>query len=115
MFFGKHIAIGDLNADGKTDLVVGATSYSAGGRAYIFYNDGQYSTAASSADVIITSEASGNNFGRTPATGDLNADGKTDLIVGASGYSSSTGRAYIFYKYGSYPSGATSAAVIISV
>jgi hypothetical protein len=40
---------------------------------------------------------------------------QTDLAVGAYRYSSSTGRAYIFYNDGSYPTGAASADTIILV
>ena len=50
------------------------------------------------ADVIMTGEATDNNFGCSVSTaGDVNGDGYADVIVGASGYSSYTGRAYIYY------------------
>ncbi|MCA9340401.1 MAG: FG-GAP repeat protein, partial [Candidatus Saccharibacteria bacterium] len=95
--FGTSLATGDFNADGLEDLVVGAPEYSSNtGRAYIFYG---YATTSSAtgADVTLTGGASNNGFGNSLATGDFNADGKDDLAVGASSYSSGTGRAYIFY------------------
>jgi formylmethanofuran dehydrogenase subunit C len=114
-FFGDSFSPGDFNADGRVDLAIGANFYSSStGRAYIFYNDGSMPTTAATADVIITGEATGNYFGRSLASGDWNADGKTDLAVGASSYSSSTGRAYIFSNDGSIPTTAATADVIIT-
>jgi hypothetical protein len=96
--FGASLTAGDFNADGRIDLAVGADNYaSQTGRAYIFYNDGSISTTAATADVIITGEGTNNYFGRTLGVGDLNADGKTDLVVTAW---VSTGRVYIFYGDG---------------
>ncbi|MBP5993292.1 MAG: FG-GAP repeat protein [Candidatus Moranbacteria bacterium] len=113
--FGQAMVAGDFNADGKTDLAVAAHGYSSDtGRAYIFYNDGSLTPSAASADVVITGETTGSSFGTTLTTGDLNADGKTDLAVSAIGYSSSTGRAYIFYNDGSIPTTAATADVIIT-
>jgi formylmethanofuran dehydrogenase subunit C len=112
--FNSSLASGDFNADGKTDLAVGAYGYSTStGRAYIFYNDGSLPTTAATADVIITGEAS-SYFGSSLASGDWNADGKTDLAVGTSSYSASTGRVYIFYNDGSIPTDAASADIIIT-
>jgi hypothetical protein len=114
-YFGATLASGDLNADGRQDLVVGAYGYSSNtGRAYIFYNDGSIPTTAATADVIITGEATTNYFGFGIGIGDFNADGRTDLVVGADGYSTSTGRAYIFYNDGSIPTTAATADVIIT-
>jgi len=113
-YFGRFLAAGDFNADGKTDLAVGASWYATyTGRAYIFYNDGSYPILASSADATITGEATNNYFGVSLAAGDFNADGKTDLVVGAISYSS-TGRVYVFQNDGSYPADAVSADTIIS-
>lgn len=94
------IAVADLNADGRDDLVIGAYGYTASvGRVYILYNDGDYPTNVATADVIITGEVSNSSFGWTVASGDVNADGKDDLIVGAYTYGAYTGRAYIFYTH----------------
>jgi hypothetical protein len=113
-YFGKTLAIGDLNNDRRIDLVVGAERYNAyTGRAYIFYNDGSIPTTAASADTIITGEATNNFFGISLAVNDFNADGKTDLIAGANGYSSNTGRAYIFYNDGTYAATASTADTMI--
>jgi FG-GAP repeat/FG-GAP-like repeat len=113
--FGVAMTSGDLNSDGRTDIIVGARGHATStGRAYIFYNDGSIPTAAASADVTITGETTGNYFGAGMATGDLNADGETDLVVGAERYSSRTGRAYMFYNDGSIPTTAATADVTLT-
>src|SRR3989339_626996 len=108
--FGYASAIGDLNADGKNDLVISAYSLS---KVYIFYNDGSYANDAASADKIITGD-SWSFFGSYILISDLDADGDNDLAVNAWGYSSSRGRVYIFYNDGSYPATATGADEIIT-
>ncbi len=113
-YFGWTLASGDLNADGKADLAVGATAAGGNGRTYVFYNDGDYVSYVLSADLIITGQSSGNGFGSSLTTGDFNSDGKIDLAAGAPSYSSTAGRVYVFYNDGSYPSTAASADVIIT-
>jgi hypothetical protein len=50
------------------------------------------------ANVILTGGATNNYFGRSVSTaGDVNGDGYSDVIVGAYGYTTSTGRAYIYF------------------
>jgi hypothetical protein len=94
--FGRGMTIGDFNADGKVDLAVGAETSGNSGRVYIFYNDGSYSSAVGSADITLDGEGNSTRFGYAMTSGDLNADGKTDLVVGAYGYSTNTGRVYLF-------------------
>ncbi|MBK6877799.1 MAG: FG-GAP repeat protein [Ignavibacteria bacterium] len=50
------------------------------------------------ADVSLGGEATNNRFGNSVSNaGDVNGDGFSDVIVGAWGYSSYKGRAYIYY------------------
>ncbi|MBS1519168.1 MAG: FG-GAP repeat protein, partial [Bacteroidetes bacterium] len=96
-YFGVSVSdAGDFNGDGFSDFIVGANGYSGStGRAYIFFGGNSPDTLA---DVIMTGEATGNNFGYSVSSaGDVNGDGFTDVITGAYGNSSFTGKAYIYY------------------
>jgi hypothetical protein len=90
--FGCSVAsAGDTNGDGYGDAIVGDSI----GRVYIYFGN---STMDSTADVTMTGEATGNDFGYSVASaGDVNGDGYSDAIVGAKSYNSSQGRVYIYF------------------
>ena len=94
--FGWSVSdAGDVNNDGYDDVIVGAFGYSSNtGRAYLFFGGASMNNTA---DVIMTGESTNNRFGYSVSTADnVNNDGYDDVIVGAYGYSSNTGRAYVF-------------------
>jgi len=96
--YGTSVApAGDVNGDGFGDVIVGAESDGTGGKAYVYFGG---SSPDAVADLTLTGEASGDSFGHSVGAGDVNGDGKSDLIVGAP-YNDTggvdAGRAYVFY------------------
>jgi hypothetical protein len=95
--FGSSVSsAGDVDGDTYDDVIVGAYRYnSSTGRAYIFCGG---SSMDATADVTMDGEGTGNYFGYSVSgAGDVNGDNYDDVIVGAYGYNSQTGRAYIYY------------------
>ena len=84
--FGITVAgAGDVNGDGYDDVIVGATQNDAAGvnagRAYVYFGGLGMDAVA---DLTLTGEAAGDNFGiSVAAAGDVNGDGYDDVIVGA--------------------------------
>jgi hypothetical protein len=99
--FGSPVAgAGDVNADGYDDLLVGARLHdSAGadaGRAYI-YLGGPGIALDPSPDAVLDGAAMNDHFGAAAASaGDVNGDGFADVVIGAFGYASNTGAAYVY-------------------
>ncbi|MES2642228.1 MAG: MopE-related protein [Myxococcota bacterium] len=99
---GSSVAgVGDVNGDGKADLLIGAPgrSSSAGG-VYLFTSIAGGTTDLSVASAILTGESSSDYAGTTvDGAGDVNGDGYDDILVGAYGDddgASSAGASYIF-------------------
>lgn len=112
--FGSGIAtIGDRDADGRDDFVIGAHNAGGGsrGRAYV------YSGVSGQRTCTLTTGPGGVNFGlyMMGAAGDLNADGTPDFFVSDFNANSGTGltRAYdgidcsVMYKWEGEKSGDT--------
>jgi len=79
-FFPLGAAIGDLNGDGKPDIVV-FSSYNGANfaRLYVFVNDGLGGFGGP--NIIELGAQTGNSADRAVAIGDFNGDGKPDLMV----------------------------------
>ncbi|HWP32679.1 MAG TPA: integrin alpha, partial [Solirubrobacterales bacterium] len=102
--FGFSVATaGDVNGDGFSDVIVGAELFDNGetneGRAFVYH--GSATGLAASPAWTAESNQAGAGFGRSVATaGDVNGDGFSDVIVGASLYDNGQndeGRAFVYY------------------
>lgn len=87
--FGSAFTTGDLNADGRPDLIVGAPGRSGGaGVLHTFLGS---STGTLAPGSVITPESvygtaeAGDRFGSALASADFNRDGRTDALVGVPG------------------------------
>ncbi|MDD5033005.1 MAG: FG-GAP-like repeat-containing protein, partial [Candidatus Pacebacteria bacterium] len=90
---------GDVNGDGYTDVIVGASGDNSNtGKAYIYYGGPAMDNTA---DVTFTGGGENYQLGiSVSSAGDVNGDGYTDVIVGASDATAggtSRGQAYIYY------------------
>lgn len=97
--FGDALATGDVNADGRADIAVGAPREDVGapnqGRVYVF--SGANGALLLTLDLPNPKEAS---FGSALAMGEMNGDAKDDICVGAHnedvGANQDQGRVYCF-------------------
>jgi hypothetical protein len=104
--FGVGLASGDVNGDGLSDVIVGASSYnSSQGRLYVFYGGLLVSESGVGADVKINGTAS-SGFGGSVSSGDVNGDGFADIVVGAVAADSSGGLVYLFHGGAAMDTGA---------
>jgi hypothetical protein len=95
--FGQAVgSAGDVNADGYSDLIVGSIMNDFSGRAYVYFGgpapDGVAELTMFGEDLgyMLTS------FGSFVGTaGDVNGDGRADVLVAAEGYDNARGRIYV--------------------
>ncbi|MCB9466228.1 MAG: FG-GAP repeat protein [Candidatus Eisenbacteria bacterium] len=97
--YGSAVALGDFDGDGFDDLVTATPYWDAGsavdaGGVWVYYGPetGVFTTEDWSAFGI----QSGQRFGIAVAALDANHDGYDDLVVGAPGTGSDTGRVHIY-------------------
>ncbi len=102
-WFGQSVALGDLDGDGKAEIIVGAPYNDRGGSAagavFIYKGGNPPSTTPW---LVLVGEAANDQFGWSVAyLGDINGDGYGDIAVGArlhgTGTLSAAGEVYIFY------------------
>jgi FG-GAP repeat/FlgD Ig-like domain len=92
--FGTAVALGDVNGDGYADVLAGAPQESHGqtneGRVYLWLGHAAgLGSNGTSSNAVQTSEldVANANFGASIAViGDMNGDGKTEVLVGAPHY-----------------------------
>ncbi|MDP2308856.1 MAG: MopE-related protein [Pseudomonadota bacterium] len=85
---GSALLLADIDGSGILDLFVGASTEAGtrtdAGKVYGNYDPGLTCvSAASLSDVIVTGTATSANFGSALAAGDLDGDGRDDLVVAA--------------------------------
>ncbi|MBL0055246.1 MAG: FG-GAP repeat protein [Chitinophagaceae bacterium] len=108
--FGYSVAgAGDVNSNGYSDLIIGAPYYDDSGnadegRAFLYFGVSS-GLQASPVSIVDDANQAGAYLGCSVATaGDANADGKSDVIIGAYGYddggNTDEGRAFVYHGSG---------------
>jgi hypothetical protein len=92
--FGTAVVTGYFNDDCYADVAVG-TPGSGNGTATILY--GSHGGLTSTGSMVLTGRSAAGRFGATLASGDVNGDGRSDLVVGVPGANSNTGEIAVAY------------------
>ncbi len=107
---GVAIASGDMNGDGLWDVAISAPgTRNNSGDVYVFLGDGvtfdsvRFDNPAAEANLVIEGTA-GLQIGVKLVMGDLNGDGRDDLVIGAPHADDSRGRVWVIFGSAS-PSG----------
>lgn len=92
-FYGYAIALGDINGDLKSDVMVGAVGSAQNGALFVHLSQGNSFAAQSQ---TIPGAISNTWYANAAATADVNRDGLADLVLGAYQESGSSGRTYLY-------------------
>jgi chitodextrinase len=114
---GRVSSDGDVNEDGKADLLIGAPGANQNaGAAYLLLGRANWSPTINlvpqnvfTFNGVVSGFPGDQLGGAVSLSGDLNRDGKADLLIGASGASpvgrTNAGTVYLFYGKTSWPTG----------
>ena len=94
--FGVSVGTaGNVNADGYADIIVGALWTGGAGRAYVY--QGAANGLSPTPVFSVSGAAPYDRLGISVRTaGDVNGDGYSDVLIGAMGWYTSTGWAYVY-------------------
>ena len=103
--------VGDVNADGFDDMLIGAFGANPGGtpnagESYLIFGGSSLpaSLSLSNADVTFSGVAANDRVGEVlPGAGDFNGDGYNDILIGSYWSNSFTGDTYLIYGGGVFP------------
>ena len=92
----------DANGDGTPDLLLGAPGHDDGrGAAFLWYGPLLNDVNTDQADLTLTGETAGDTFGAAVnLLADMNALGRPDILVGATGVNDGDGAVYLFFTDG---------------
>lgn len=115
--FGFSVAgAGDLNGDGVSDVAVGApyqNSAPGTGNGFVYIFQGASGAGLPATATINRRGVSAANFGFSlSSAGDMNGDGRADLLIGAPGTTSGAGAVHLFLGDASTMVGATAASTL---
>lgn len=122
---GHSIAVGDTNGDGAGDIWLGAVSADgpnnqldlAGEAALVLggaARTGLLDAASGGMNATIYGAEAEARLGRSLASGDLNNDGKADLLVSAPNVAERAGKVFGFYGGGPYPADTSGAEITLT-
>ena len=112
--FGAAVSIaGDLNSDGYADVVVGTPDYDDAqpdaGAAFVYYGSARGLTNGAAGWTVSGNQENAHLGAAVATAGDVNGDGHSDLVVGATGYAAGqTDEGGAFVHHGS-PGGLSTA------